>query len=312
MPFPSLPAPGGIVKKAQSLAAHVKPPVPPAAAIQAARQRAQAALGKLRGASPLKSNPLFQEYIEALMSETAEGQELKDQMIARAREELDRRRGQCMSLTQALRPLQSMRSQLKFRQEVLRPAQTRRMTSQDCLSRLGEFLSAPPRTPILDWLESVFGPMTFGLGGSGEGGAGAGIEGATGIAFRRGNPVAVTHSLTLALGAYAEAAASIFGSVAGGNPTSGESITMDVSLSAASGVSGEVVVSLSPTLHKPTLAPEKKDWDTRKILGGKVYQGLVVDYSFAGLAVSLGAGTGLGGAIGLTGTSSILLSGHVR
>jgi hypothetical protein len=311
MPFPPRPTPGKVVKKAQSLASQIKPPVPPAAAIQAAKQRAQDALSKFRGAPALGTSPLFQEYIEALMSETAEGEALKEQLISRAREEFERRRGICQSLIQVLRPLQSLGTQMKFRQEVLRPASARNVTSKECVSRLGAFLNSPPRTPILDWLESLFGPMTFGIGGSAEGGAGAGVEGATGIAFRRIQPVAVTHALTLALGAYAEASASIYGSVAGGNPTSGDSVTMDVSVSAASGVSGEIVVSLAPTLHRPSLAPEKKDWDSKKILGGKVYQGLVVDYSFAGVAVSLGAGSGLGGAIGFTGTSSIVLSGYV-
>jgi hypothetical protein len=309
MPFQQRPAPGTIASKAKSLASQIKPPASPAAAIQAAKKRAQTALGRIRGGAAVRGNPLFQEYIESLMSETAEGAALKDQLVSRARQEFDRRRGQCQSLAQVLRPLQSLQTQMKFRQDVLRPARTRSVTSKECWSRVATFLQPSTRTPVLDWLESLLGPMTFGFGAGAEGGAGAGVEGAMGIAVRRVQPIAVTHALTVALGAYAEATASIYASVAGGNPASGDSVTMDVSVSAASGVSGEIVVSLTPTLHRPKLTPEEKDWDTRKIFGGNVHQGLVVDYAFAGIAVSLGTGAGLGGAIGFTGTSSILLSG---
>jgi hypothetical protein len=298
------------MKKGQSLASHIKPPVPPAAVLQAAKQRARAALGRIRGGHHVSSNPLLQEYLETLMSETAEGKALKEQLLSKARDEFDRRRSQCMSLAQVLRPLQSVRSQLKLRQEILRPARTRSVTGGECLSRLGEFLHTPPRTPVLDWLESRFGPMTFGFGCGVEGGAGLGLEYAVGIACRRNDAVAVTHAGTYALGAYAEATGSVFGSVGGGSPKAGDSLTMDVSVSAASGVSGEVVVSLTPKLHKPTLTPEKKDWDTTKIFGGKVYQGIVVNLEFAGIAVSVGTGMGLGGAIGVTGTNTILLWGN--
>jgi hypothetical protein len=95
---------------------------------------------------------------------------------------------------------------------------------------------------------------------------------------------------------------------------------MDISVSAASGISGEVVVSLAPTLHKPTLSKVRakdggdlqRDFTSQKILGGDAYRGVVVDYSFSGLAVSLGVGTGLGASIGFTYTTAFLLNGNVK
>lgn len=300
--------------------AAARPTAASSAVLQAAKQRAQAALGKLPANSPIKQTPLFSQFVEVLMSDSAEGHALRKDAISRARQELERRQKLAAPLCELLRPLQARHAQRDLMQSVVRPAYRRQLSSQECADRVAALLQI--KTPLLDAIEYLFGPITLTVGGGAEAGAGLGIEGAVGLAFNRRSSVGVVHALTLAAGAYAEASASIQAAISGGVPTAGESITMDVSVSAASGVAGEFLISLTPVLHPPAL-PEKskpalagaKNADdvvaatTRKVFGAKVYSGFVVDYEYAGFSLSMGVGAGLGGAIGVTGSSTFLLPG---
>ena len=299
-----------------------KSPVQAPPALLAAKQRVKGLLGKLGGKGAAGSSSLLERYLETLLSDTAEGEALKQDLLTRARNAFDGQRAKAAQLTDFLRPLQSRELQLRLYSEILRPAYSRQITSRDCANRLGALLAI--KAPFLDAIDSIFGPLTLTVGGGAEAGAGFGIEGAVGLAFSRGSPVGVVHAITIALGAYAEASASIQGAISGGRPEAGEGVTVDVSVSAASGISGEFLVSLTPVLHPPTLLPEKGKADkladadnlddvldatTRKIFGANVYSGFVVDYKYAGYSLSLGVGAGLGGAAGLTGSTTFLLPG---
>jgi hypothetical protein len=308
----------------------LKPPIPspgkaptaPAAALQAVKKRAEDLLGKVPGKNPANNNPLLKQCLELLMSETAEGAALKRDLLSRAQAEFERRRKLAAPLCEILRPFQSPQAQKDFMRDVVLPAMKRQISSKVCMDRLNVLLKT--KTPILDAVEYYFGPLTFTVGGGAEAGAGFGIEGAVGLAFHRRSAVGVNHAVTVAMGAYAETTACIQAAVAGGYPTAGESVTMDVSVSAASGIAGEFLISLKPVLHAPTLLPEKKakpglkqaksvddvlDATTRRVYGATVYSGILVDYEYAGFSLSMGVGAGLGGAIGFTGSSTFLLYG---
>jgi hypothetical protein len=292
------------VAKPKPVGGLVPPPV--AAAAQAVKHRASSALDKLRGARAVGTNPLFQEYLEALCDEGPTGDELRSQLIAHGREELNRRQALIQPVSEFLKPFWTPQARMKLAQDVLRPAQMRQRSSQEILDKLSNLFDQVTTSQLMTWLESRLGPLTIGIGGGAEAGVGAGMEGGMGIAFRRHHGVAVTHSFSLALGAYAKAAASVQASVAPGNPQTGEGVTVDVSFSYASGQSLEVVLALAPTLHKPTgLLRIDKGKDT-------LWHGILVDYSFAGLALSVGVGTGVSGAAGVTHTTSFLLPGIVR
>lgn len=302
----------------------IKAPATPALAVQAVKKRAEDLLGRVPGKNPARSNPLLSQYLELLTSETDEGAALKRDLLSRAQAEFARQRKLAAPLCEILRPLQSPQAQKDFMRDVVLPAKNRQISSQVCMDRVNAVLKR--KTLILDAIEYYFGPLTFTIGGGAEAGAGFGIEGAVGLAFHRRSAVGVNHAITLAMGAYAEATACIQAAVSGGYPTAGESVTMDVSVSAASGIAGEFLISLKPVLHPPTLLPEKKtqpglknaktvddvlDATTRKVYGATVYSGIIVDYEYAGFSVSMGVGAGLGGAIGLTGSSTFLLPGLI-
>ena len=198
----------------------------------------------------------------------------------------------------------------------------RRLTSQGVWDAVDWLLDANNKTlpmlgaagSVMEWAESVFGKLSFSLGVGIEVGAVGGVEHAVAISGLRHHCVAFSKSSTIAVGAYEELTGSVQASVSGGMPENGLGLAVDVSFSAAYGVSGEVTISLAPSFHRPTLTPDKsKNWRADAIFGGDVSRGLVVDYSFAGLGVSVGPGAPGGGAsIGYTLSDTFLLPGIVK
>jgi hypothetical protein len=266
----------------------------PSTEVESARTQAQTILGKL-GKHPLTGNPLFQEYLESLCGGGPAAEKLMKELTERAHQETGRYEHCIGALSDALRPFQTMQARTRFRHEVVRPAQTRQLSSQGVWDAVDTFYADMngPAFRLLRWAESKFGPLTVCLGLGVEGGAGGGVQGGAGIAGLRYHCVAVTHSGTIAVGAYEDLDISFQIGISPGKPATGPGISVDIAGSAAGGLSAEITVSLVPSFHKPSLA-----------------EPFLVDYSFGGLSLSLGLGVPGGGAsAGITGSEWKVLPG---
>jgi len=241
-----------------------------------------------------------------LTSETAEGAALKRDLLSRAQGEFARQGKFAAPVCEILRPLQSPQVQKNFMRDVVLPAMKRQLSTKDCTDRLIVLLKT--KTPILDAIECYFGPLRFTVGGGAEAGAGFGIEGSVGLAFHRraGGRGARDHARDGGLRRDDRLHPS-----GGGRRLShgGRVGDVDVSVSGASGVAGEFLISLKPALHPPPPLLGKETKAGKEANLGHVYRGILVDYEYAGCSVSMGVGAGLGGAIGLTGSSTFLLNG---
>lgn len=282
---------------------------PSGAAIQAAKARVQKALGKLQGKSPLASSPLFQQYLQILAEGGPEAEMYVKQLTQRTKEEIERHRHLLGPLSHALRPFQSMQTRKSFMHNVLRPAQTRQLRSQGVWDGVDRyFANEGPGFNFLRWAETNLGPLTISLGVGAEVGAGGGFEAGYAIGGLRHHCVAVTKSTTVAVGAYGELDVSFQIGASQGKPRPGLGLTIDAAGGVKAGLAAEVTVSFAPSLHKPTLEP-KPMWDpeTKSFI---IYSGIVVDYTFVGVALSLGLGSPGGGvAIGATGSNTFVLGG---
>jgi hypothetical protein len=174
--------------------AFAKPAIkPPKVDLQAMKARAQEALGKLRGGAARGADPTLQEYLGLLMSGTEQGAALKDGLVARARDEFERRKHLIAPLQRVLTPFRDPRSQLRLRHDVLRPAEMRRLTSQGVWDAVDWLLDANNKTlpvlgaagSVMEWAESVFGKLSFSLGVGIEVGAVGGVEHAVAISGLR-------------------------------------------------------------------------------------------------------------------------------
>lgn len=282
----------------------VRPPIPqmkrPASlsgVVQAGKQRAQAALSKIQGAGPRPGRPLFEEFLETLMAGGEEGEELAQQIVERAKEESNKRRHLCSSLSELLGPFRAPGARIQLVRDVLRPAQSRQLNSQQAWDRVGQFFPlVGDARRVLAFAESRLGPLTIGLGVGVEGGAGAGVEGGIGIAGLRHHCACIFRTATVAIGTYAELQASFQIGVSQGVPEAGRSVglAIDASLSASYGLAAEITVSVVPvSIKRPSL--------------DRPY---LVEYKCVGMGLSLGAGAPGGGcALGLTGTQSFTLVG---
>ena len=285
----------GAVHNAQAAVARAKPPgVAPAAALQAARERVRAVIEKIPGGRALAGDPLLQDYLETLLGGGPEADALVAAAIAQARAEAERRTGMLAPLSGLLSPFQSMQARRDFRRSVLIPARQRRLSSQTVWDAVDAFFAQKgPTFHVIRWAETQFGPMMISMGMGAEAGAGAGLEYGLAVAGLRHHCVSLAEAQTYAVGAYAELQGSFQIGVAPGKPESGLGLTLDVAGGLAYGVSGEITISMQPSLHRPS---PREPW--------------IVDYTFAGAALSLGVATpGGGAAVGLTFARSIVLGG---
>lgn len=293
--IPQRPNLAKVVQKVQSVAAHIKPPIPPLAAIQAGKERVQAALSKLRGGDPLRGGPLVGEFLETLMAGGEEGQELARQIADRVREEFANRRRLCNPLSELLTPFRSSATRSTFRRDVMLPARNRQRSSQQTSDGIDKFF--PVIGKVLQFAESRLGPLTIGIAFGVEGGAGLGFEAGIGIAGLRHHCLCTFDTATVAIGTYAEAQGSVQIGVSQGIPEDFWSwgVAIDGSLSASYGVSAEGTISLIPVkIQRPS-------WD----------RPYIVEYECVGLGLSLGIGAPGGGvALGLTRTRSYTIPGR--
>jgi hypothetical protein len=273
----------------------LKPTTLNAAALQAARLRAQASLARIKN-SPLGRSPIlpcYEEYIQLQLSRGGDPDEWIKQLAARAKQEAAKRRHITSFLSNALKLFSGPDKQRCIRTDLLQPARTGRLTSQQA-SDLLDKISGRDKDPypFLSWCERYLGPLTIGLAVNAEGGAGLGCEGAEGISGLRHHCLCHFRSLSAGVGAYAEADLSLQLSASQGLPMAGLTFDVGLAFSAASGVSGEIAVSFKPTPHRPTL---RELW--------------FINYSFDGLAVSIGTGAGFEASATFGGTMSNMLLG---
>lgn len=118
-----------------------------------------------------------------------------------------------------------------------------------------------------------------------------------GISGLRHHCACVFHTATIAVGTYAELAASFQISAAQGTPETMTSLAIDGSLSIAGGISVEGTFSFVPvSIRRPTLDRPH-----------------LVEYKCVGLGLSLGLATPGGGvALGVTATRSFVLPGILK
>lgn len=291
-----------ILHKARSAASQLAPPVSPQEAIQAGKERVQAALSKLRSGT----GPQAQGFLETLMGGGEEGEELARQIAVRVQEEADKRKRLCAPLSELLAPFQTPHTKGQFARDVVMPARARRSNSQQISDGIDRFF--PLIGGVLRFAESRLGPLTIGIGISAEAGAGAGAEASIGVAGLRHHCFCLFDTSTTAIGTYAELQGSVAIGVSQGTPEAGymsgweglaqgqwpAGLAIDGSLSVAYGVAAEGTISLQPVkIQRPSL--------------DRPY---VVEYKCVGLGLSLGiAAPGGGVSLGLTRTRSMTVAG---
>ncbi len=315
--MPQLPKPPAFKgePKSKPVIKPVKLPAGVSPLLQATRERAQAVWTQRKTSGLLTQFQLdqkFKEYLDSLMGVGPDAQAHAEKIIARAQEELEKRRHQVSALAEVLDVFRAPEPRMRFNREVMLPARSRRLSSLDVWGLVDDIMESKatkgPLWNLLRFTESKLGPVTIGLGPQAEVGAGLGFEAACGVSGLRHHRVAYFESQTIGVGTYSGATGSFGVGFSLGKPETGTSVSVGAAISAAYGASMEVSVSFKPVgVHAPRKPENRHLFKTGEL------DTEVVEYEFDGLGVSFGVGTPeIGITTGVTFTKQDCLVGSAK
>ena len=303
----------------------------PGAANTAALKTARAALDALNG-SPVGSTPVGEALRRHIQSQLAKGAGIDaflDAIAKQARAELDRRKHLVSGLQEMLRLHFTGSDKLfRLRSEVVQPARAGLLSTPQAWQRIDDIAYGRPAVSrsapggdgqakassksqflVLEMFEKKFGNLYFAVNAKAEAAVVLGGGASMGVGGMRHSQAFVTATYTVGLGLSADAQGALELSVSMQKPEDARKLTFEVAAGGGYGVTGEVTVSLKPSLglghQKPERPPEYALRDARMVMPGKTpvkdgldylkgtqHDGLIFDYAFDGISVNIGAGAG--------------------
>jgi hypothetical protein len=303
----------------------IKPVKLPAAVVpglQKVQQRAHSAWNSRKKSDLLARFPLdhqFKSFLDALMGAGLDAEAHTEKIIARAQEELDKRRHMVSALSEVLEVFRAPDKRMRFHREVMMPARTRKGSGTDIWAAVDAIMASKatkgPLFSLLRFAEEKLGPVTISLGPQGEVGAILGVEAACGVSGLRHHRVAYFESQSVGVGTYGNLTGSFAVGCALGKPNTGNSVSIGAAISGAYGAAAEVSVSLKPVgIHAPKLPAKKPGISIDPEQGSSItFETELIDYEFDGLGVSFGVGTPeIGITTGVTFTRQLCLIGALK